>query len=135
MYLPTLMVLLATLPAGSPPPPPPRLSIALPLPAASDDPMIGCVAKRLAPFVSPYGIQQAWPVMASPPPELLHALGAPLSDMGLIADGYQQFLHIDKRVRAVYVIEQGGFAGTTRVYGPLPLPSCKPGPVTTASPP
>ncbi len=85
-----------------------------------------CVARRLKPFVSPYGIQQAWPVMASPPPELLNTMGSPLSDMGHIADGYQQFLHIEAAARAVYVIEQGGFAGTTKVYGPLPLPRCTP---------
>ena len=93
-----------------------------------------CAIQRLKPFVSPYGVRQAWPVMASPPPELLHALGAPLSDMGLIADGYQQFLHIDKRVRAVYVVEQGGFAGTTKVYSPLPLPYCKSGTEMTTNP-
>ena len=50
----------------------------------------------------------------------------PLSDTGQVADGYAHFLHIDERARAVYVIEQGGFAGTTKVYGPLPLPRCTP---------
>jgi hypothetical protein len=89
-----------------------------------------CAVQRLKPFVSPYGIQQAWPVMASPPPELLHTLGTPLADMGHIADGYQQFLHIDEPARAVYVVEQGGFAGTTKVYGPLPLPRCTTAPPT-----
>ncbi|MBD9480441.1 hypothetical protein [Pseudoxanthomonas sp. PXM02] len=89
-----------------------------------------CAVQRLKPFVSPYGIQQAWPVMASPPPEFLHTLGTPLSDMGHIADGYQQFLHIDEPARAVYVVEQGGFAGTTKVYGPLPLPRCMTAPPT-----
>lgn len=90
------------------------------------DPATACAMERLKPFVSPYGIQQAWPVMDTPPQELLHTLGTPLSDMGHLADGYQQFLHIDERERAVYVIEQGGFAGTTKVYGPLPLPRCTP---------
>ncbi|MCH6484452.1 hypothetical protein MMG85_12895 [Pseudoxanthomonas sp. LH2527] len=42
----------------------------------------------------------------------------------MVADGYQQFLHVDGEARAVYVVEQGGFAGTTKVYGPLPLPQC-----------
>jgi hypothetical protein len=91
-----------------------------------------CAAQRLTPFLSPYGIRQAWPVMASPPPELLHAMGTPISDMGHIADGYQHFLHVDAAARAVYVIEQGGFAGTTKVYGPLPLPRCTP---TAEAPP
>lgn len=93
-------------------------------PVLRDDDATACVIQRLKPFVSPYGIQQAWPVMASPPFELLHTLGTPLSDMGHIADGYQQFLHVDARARAVYVVEQGGFAGTTKVFGPLPLPRC-----------
>ena len=130
MHVLGLMLLLATPPSE----PPPHLSIALPLPAASDDPMTTCVAKRLAPFVGPYGVQQAWPVVASPSPELLLTLGTPLSDMGLIADGYQQYLHVDVRARTVHVVEQGGFAGTTKVYGPLPLPYCKPGPATTRKP-
>jgi hypothetical protein len=91
------------------------------------EPVADCVARRLKPFVSPYGLQQAWPVVASPPPEWLHALGTPLAETGHLADGYQQFLHIDVAARAVYVVEQGGFAGTTKVYGPLPLPRCMPG--------
>lgn len=97
-----------------------------PAPAPATESVADCVARRLKPFVSPYGIQQAWPVMASPPPELVQTLDTPLADMGHIADGYQQFLHIDRQARAVYVVEQGGFAGTTKVYGPLPLPRCAP---------
>ena len=93
----------------------------------ADNATAACAAQRLTPFMSPYGIQQAWPVMASPPSELLHTLGTPISDMGHIADGYQHFLHVDTNARAVYVVEQGGFAGTTKVYGPLPLPRCKTG--------
>lgn len=93
-----------------------------------------CVAQRLKAFMSPYGIRQAWPIMASPPTELLNTMGAPMSDMGHIADGYQQYLHVDARARTVYVVEQGGFAGTTKVYGPLPLPYCKPGPAPTSKP-
>lgn len=44
-------------------------------------------------------------------------MGTPLSDTGMIADGYQQFLHVDAAARTVYVVEQGGFAGTFKVYG------------------
>jgi hypothetical protein len=95
-------------------------------PAPATVSVADCAVQRLKPFVSPYGIRQAWPVMASPPPELMQTLGTPLADMGHIADGYQQFLHIDRQARAVYVVEQGGFAGTTKVYGPLPLPRCAP---------
>ncbi|WP_334178459.1 hypothetical protein [Pseudoxanthomonas sp.] len=96
------------------------------MPHSIPDNTTACVVQRLKPFMSPYGIRQAWPVMASPPPELLNTLGSPMSDMGHIADGYQQFLHVDAQARAVYVVEQGGFAGTTKVFGPLPLPRCAP---------
>jgi hypothetical protein len=91
---------------------------------ATNDTATACAAARLKPFTSPYGVRQAWPVMASPPADMLHTLGTPLSDMGHVADGYQQFLHVDTQARAVYVVEQGGFAGTTKVFGPLPLPRC-----------
>lgn len=92
--------------------------------APTHDATIACAIARLKPFASPYGIQQAWPKMHYWPRELQQSLGAPLSDMGHVADGYQQFLHVDERARAVYVVEQGGFMGTTKVYGPLPLPRC-----------
>lgn len=101
---------------------------------APADPVTACAARRLKPFVGPYGVQQAWPVMASPPAGLHHTMGTPLSDTGMIADGYQQFLHVDTAARAVYVVEQGGFAGTFKVYGPLPLPQCAPGADTGAQP-
>lgn len=116
-------VLLAQAAAASATPPAPP----------ADGGAIACVVARLKPFVSPYGIRQAWPVMASPPPELLNVIGTPVSDMGYIADGYQQFLHIDTQARAVYVVEQGGFAGTTKVFGPLPLPRCTTMPVPAQS--
>lgn len=89
-------------------------------------PVIDCVARRLKPFVSPYGIQQPWPVSTALPAGQQDAMGALLSDNGIVADGYQQFLHVDEVARTVHVVEQGGFAGTTKVYGPLPLPRCAP---------
>jgi hypothetical protein len=72
--------------------------------------------------------------MASPPAGLHHTTGTPLSDTGAVADGYQQFLHVDTGARAVYVVEQGGFAGTFKVYGPLPLPRCAAGADTEEQP-
>ena len=96
-------------------------------------PVIDCVARRLRPFVSPYGIQQPWPVSAALPADQQDTLGALLSENGIVADGYQQFLHVDEVARTVYVVEQGGFAGTTKVYGPLPLPRCAPADGTSAS--
>lgn len=97
---------------------------ALPLMIVPDDHTL-CAIERLKPFVSPYGIRQAWPVMDRLPKELdMLGLGTAMSDMGQLADGYQQFIYTDVETRTVYVVEQGGFAGTTKVYGPLPLPRC-----------
>ena len=127
-----LIVVLATAASGQPPPP-----VTLTLDTGTQapaDPVTACAARRLKPFVGPYGVQQAWPVMASPPAGLHHTMGTPLSDTGMIADGYQQFLHVDTAARAVYVVEQGGFAGTFKVYGPLPLPQCPSGVDTVAQP-
>ncbi|WP_313929412.1 hypothetical protein [Pseudoxanthomonas sp.] len=92
----------------------------------SPDPIGDCARWRLKPFVNPYGIQQVWPLVEAPSQELMLAQERPLSDTGQVADGYAHFVHIDAAARAVYVIEQGGFAGTTKVYGPLPLPRCTP---------
>ncbi|MFT3670181.1 MAG: hypothetical protein QM795_16765 [Pseudoxanthomonas sp.] len=98
--------------------------------APTHDATIACAIARLKPFASPYGIQQAWPKMHDWPRELQQSLGTPLSDMGHVADGYQQLVHVDARASAVYVVEQGGFMGTTKVYGPLPLPRCTTPPPT-----
>lgn len=98
----------------------------------SPDPLGDCARMRLKPFVNPYGIQQAWPVVDAPSQDLMQAQERPLSDSGQVADGYAHFVHIDPVARAVFVIEQGGFAGTTKVYGPLPLPRCAP---TVEAPP
>lgn len=94
------------------------------VPPPVSDAAVACALQRLKPFVGPYGIQQAWPVAEALPAGYEHALGTLLSDTGIIADGYQQFLHVDAGARAVYVVEQGGFAGTRKVFGPLPLPRC-----------
>lgn len=128
----TLLVVLAAAASGQPPPP---VTLTLDTGArAPADPVTACAVGRLKPFVGPYGVQQAWPVMASPPAGLHHTTGTPLSDTGAVADGYQQFLHVDTGARAVYVVEQGGFAGTFKVYGPLPLPRCAAGADTEEQP-
>ena len=60
-----LIVVLATAASGQPPPP-----VTLTLDTGTQapaDPVTACAARRLKPFVGPYGVQQAWPVMASPP--------------------------------------------------------------------
>ena len=128
-----LFLLLAT--TADTAPPPVHLTIDTRAQAETADPLTACVASRLTPFVSPYGINQAWPVMTDGPGELLHTPGILLSDMGDIADGYQHVLHIDTGARAVYVVQQGGFAGTTKIYGPLPLPRCMPAMTAPAADP
>lgn len=137
MHATALLAMLAAAVSGQQPPPPVILSIDRGAFSSATDPLTACVAERLRPFVGPYGVRQAWPVMATPPAELHHTLGTPLSDTGMVADGYQQFLHVDAQARTVHVVEQGGFAGTFKVYGPLPLPRCSSGPdrrTGTASP-
>ena len=94
---------------------------ALAMPA---DPASACAVERLAPFAGPFGIRQAWPIVAAPSLDLLTTMGTPIPHSGLVADGYQHTVHVDPQARTVHIVEQGGFAGTTRVYGPLPLPSC-----------
>lgn len=108
--------------AASPQPPP-----------VESDGTTACAIQRLLPFVGPYGIRQAWPVADALPAKHEHALGVLLSDTGHVADGYQQFLHVDADAREVYVVQQGGFAGMRKVYGPLPLPRCDAAP--TQAPP
>lgn len=92
--------------------------------AMPSDPASACAVERLAPFADPLGIRQAWPIVAAPSPDLLTTMGTPVPHSDLIADGYQHTVHVDPQTRTVHIVEQGGFAGTTKVYGPLPLPSC-----------
>ncbi|CAN7161082.1 hypothetical protein LJR168_000171 [Pseudoxanthomonas sp. LjRoot168] len=120
-----LVLMHATGAASVPAPPPPVMS---------EQAAAACALARLKPFVGPYGIQQRWPVMTALPQGRRHAAGVMLSDTGPVADGYQHFLHVDVQTNAVYIVQQGGFAGTTKVYGPLPLPYCKPGPAPTSKP-
>ena len=111
----------ATVAASVPAPPPP---------ISGEQAATACAIARLKPFVGPYGIQQRWAVAKALPQGREHAQGTLLSDTGPVADGYQQFLHVDEQSNAVYIVEQGGFAGTRKVFGPLPLPYCKPRPVS-----
>ena len=130
MTSPSLLLLALALSSGADN----RFLHIVPLLEVSQDPHGDCARMRLEPFVSPYGIQQPWPVVDAPSQDLMLAQERPLSDTGQVADGYAHFLHIDERARAVYVIEQGGFAGTTKAYGPLPLPRCTPAAETPETP-
>ncbi|MBA3930540.1 MAG: hypothetical protein C0521_13215 [Xanthomonas sp.] len=120
MTIPPLLLLALATSSG-----PDRFPHTVPPIEVSRDPIGDCALWRLRPFVGPYGVQQAWPIVENPQ-ALMFAQERPLSDSGQVADGYAHFVHIDVAARAVYVIEQGGFAGTTKVFGPLPLPRCTP---------
>lgn len=44
-----------------------------------------------------------------------------LSDQGIVSDGYNHWLMVDREKSVAFIQEQGGFAGWQRVYGPLTL--------------
>lgn len=92
--------------------------------AAEPQTVVACTVQRLRAFVGPLGIQQPWPTIPELPAHLDNSRGELLSDQGNIADGYTQTLHVDSGARAAYVVQQGGFAGFRRIYGPLPVASC-----------
>lgn len=84
-----------------------------------------CTADRLRRFASPMGISQPWPRDDALATERgVYEGSTLLSDSDAVADGYRQTLHVDAAARRAWVIEQGGYAGTVRVYGPLPVASC-----------
>ena len=90
------------------------------------EPSIGCTAARLERFMSPFGIAQAWPRAAALPPGFAKAAGRPIGTSGAVLDGYRQTLHVDLATRTAYVAQDGGFAGATTVFGPLPVAACPP---------
>jgi hypothetical protein len=92
---------------------------------------VECAAATLRPHVGPEGIKRAWPEVAALPASLdgggrAVVGGTLISDEGLVADGFRHTLHVDHAAGAAYIVEDGGFAGQRRVYGPLPLPGCEP---------
>jgi len=104
------------------------VAIALAAPSgipSESSPYLECTAARLQPFVRPTGVNQAWPVAAALPEELAQRPGRLLSDQGNVEDGYTHWLVVSTASRAAYVIERGGFAGTQKIYGPLPVAVCK----------
>ena len=100
--------------------------IACPAEAASPNPVVACNAQRLSHFVSPYGIAQPWPVADELPERWSNDPGLLLSSYGSVMDGYEQRLYVDVEIQSAYVVEQGGIAGTRKIYGPLPVASCTP---------
>ena len=96
-------------------------------PPAIADASISCTAQRLARFVGPYGVAQSWPVAAALPKQWAHAHGTTLSEPGHVMDGYSHRLYVDPVARSAYVVQQGGIAGTQKVFGPLPVAYCTAG--------
>lgn len=82
-----------------------------------------CTAQRLARFVGPTGVHQAWPTTTLPA-ALAQQPGVLISDQGNIADGYEHRLVLDTVRASAYVVQTGGFAGRQTVYGPLPVAAC-----------
>ena len=97
--------------------------------------VMACTAQRLRRYVGPTGVHQSWPVVQELPANLGGSLGELLSDQGIVADGYMQALHVDVSARAAYVVQQGGFAGFSTIYGPLPVASCSGSPPNNSSKP
>ena len=83
-----------------------------------------CAISRLGPFVTPMGIRQSWPVIERLPRALERDFGVLFPQDAVIFDGYQHSLVMDLERNSTFIIEVGGFTGTTRIYGPLPLPQC-----------
>ncbi|MET0288878.1 MAG: hypothetical protein ABW178_04565 [Pseudoxanthomonas sp.] len=82
-----------------------------------------CTAQRLARFIGPTGVHQAWPTTTLPA-ALEPQLGVLIADQGNIADGYEHRLLVDRAQARAYVVQRGGFAGRQTVYGPLPVAAC-----------
>jgi hypothetical protein len=106
----------------------PRASLAL-LAAGICAPVLAqdaaqCTAQRLARFVGPIGVHQAWPITTLPA-ALERQPGVLISDQGNIADGYEHRLVVDTATASAYVVQRGGFAGLQTVYGPLPVAACR----------
>ena len=98
--------------------------LTIPLHRPDPDAAKQCAISRLSPFVTPMGIQQSWPVIERLPRALERDFGVVFPQDAVIFDGYQHSLVMDIERKSTFIIEVGGFAGTTRIYGPLPLPQC-----------
>jgi len=85
---------------------------------------LACVAERLRGWARPEGVQAHWPAAASLPASLRDQRGLPLADHGDLADGYDYRLLLDEAAHRAYVVQTGGFAGRTTIYGPLPVAAC-----------
>ncbi|WP_233151926.1 hypothetical protein, partial [Pelomonas sp. KK5] len=76
------------------------------------------VVARFKECVSPSGLRERLPV-ATDIPELDQRLGLPLSEAGLVADGYYHWLHITQDQGTAYIVQIGGISGTRTVFGPF----------------
>jgi len=94
---------------------------------ASDQALVAATAKRLLPCFTTTGVTQAFPETRDLPPEknlvsvtLLGASGKSVSD------GYTYWIAIESSRSYAYVRQVGGFAGSNKLYGPIPISTeCK----------
>lgn len=95
------------------------------LSALAQNPMIPTITythplvEKFKSCVSPVGLTRDLP-LADPSPKLeppgrLYALG----DMGVIRDGYKHSLFVSGDGKQIYIVQVGGFAGTSKIFGPL----------------
>ena len=76
-------------------------------------------AQRFGACVGPSGARQDLPTLDELPVALAGQRGIVLSVPGLVSDGYFHWLLIDHRQGQAYIVQQGGIAGTRRVFGPF----------------
>jgi hypothetical protein len=86
-----------------------------------------CTSRRLAKFVGPLGVDQPWPTVESLPSDAELSQPIVLADANdaRIADGFIVTLQVSAKTNSAYVISRGGFAGLQKIFGPLPVASCR----------
>ncbi len=83
-----------------------------------------CMAQRLRPFVGPAGVRKPWPIVTQVPRHLRDRMGVQISSQGVMSDGYNHWLLLDRDASAAWVVQRGGYAGRETFYGPFQLASC-----------
>ncbi|MBR7800520.1 hypothetical protein [Undibacterium fentianense] len=79
------------------------------------------LVQALKPCVSAIGLQVDLP-LANPVP----VLSAPghlyqLNELGRIRDGYRHSLYVSADQQLIYIVQVGGLAGTSKIFGPVQL--------------
>jgi hypothetical protein len=79
-------------------------------------------AEVFRPCVGPYGVAaEVGKLPLGSVPEATRLEHVELSTSGIVSDGFNHALLLDRRRGVAYIVETGGFAGVNRVYGPLGL--------------